>query len=162
MIRTSILTLLLITFSFVAGAQCMIKQNDSNSGYITYYIDPELVAQTNDMGIAMSVQMVGDKHYLAITYQFAGKAEPVEEKVAITLKSGYTIELDMYTMEVANAAGVELCMAVFHLEETQVKYLKSSPMVSLDFSLQKSQVKKHIEVSENANVLIRQLKCFGK
>ena len=155
----------ILLFSVVLGiraeAQCYIKSTDQSSGHITYYLDPELIAQTDQFGMAMSVQMVGNKYYLTATYQFAGVAQPVEEKIALNLKNGYTIELDMYTMEVGTAAGVELCMAVFYLNADQMKFLKGSNLHSVDFRTQDGEQHK-LPVSSNPDVLVRQLKCFGR
>lgn len=154
----------MIMIAFLTGnAQCLIKQNEKQSGYITYYLDPELVAQTESMGIAMSVQMVAEKYFLSVTYQFAkSKAEPVEEKLAVNLKNGYSLELEMYSMDVVNAAGVELCIGIFKLEDAQIKYFKESPLVSIDFRLKSSDKKIQIPITESNNILIRHLKCFGK
>ena len=79
---SSIILLGIILISATASGQCFIKSTDQSQGHITYYLDPELVAQTEEMGAAVSVQMVGNKYYLAVTYQFAKRAQPVEEKVA--------------------------------------------------------------------------------
>ena len=141
-------------------AQCYIKSNDEG-GYITYYMEPELVAQTSEFGMALSVQMISDKYYLAVTYQFGGASQPVEEKIALNLKNGYSLELDMYTMEVGSAGNVELCMAVFHLEETQMNYFTKSPLSTVKFKTQDG--KSHtLTVTSSNDVLVRQLKCFRK
>ena len=159
--RVFFLLLSFMAISTWSYSQCYIKSTDQSEGYITYYLDPELVAQTQDMGIAMSVQMVGNKYYLAITYQFAKLAEPLEEKVAIELQNGYILELEMYTMQVANAGGVELTLAVFNLESDQIDYFTKSFLKSVRFNTQTG-VKNNMAVSLNHNVLVRQLKCFGQ
>jgi len=124
-------------------------------------MDPELIAQNNEFGIALSVQMVGDKHYLALTYQFANKAQPVEEKVGLELVNGYTLELSMYTMEVGNAGGVELCMAVFFIDQEHIPYFKGSNIKKVHFRTQ-DDIKHEMIVSSNADALKRQLSCFKK
>ena len=141
-------------------SQCYIKSTNQDQANITYYLDPELVAQTDEIGAAMSVQMIGGNYYLALTYQFAGKAIPVEEKVSLELLSGYTIELDMYTMQGGNAGGVELTLAVFNLGELEISYLRSSKLKTVHFRTQ-SGVKYALQVTSNPEVLMRQLKCFG-
>ena len=160
-LRIIVFSILLSGLNLSAFSQCYIKSTDQNEGYVTYYLDPELVAQTQEIGIAMSVQMIGSTYYLAITYQFARQAMPLEEKVALELKNGYILELDMYTMQGANAAGVELTLAVFNLEPEQIKYFTGSELKSVRF---KTQTGKSFEipVTSNHNVLIRQLRCFGK
>ena len=155
---TFICFLFAFTFSF---GQCYIKSTDQSDGYVTYYLDPELVAQTQEMGVALSVQMVGDQYYLAVTYQFAKMALPMEEKIALELKSGYTLELDMYTMQGTNAAGVELTLAVFFLQSEQMTYFTSSNLKAIQFKTQTGK-SFNLPVTENANILVRQLKCFGK
>ena len=160
-IRAFIFILVFTGLSATTFGQCYIKSTDQSEGHITYYLDPELVAQTSEMGIAMSVQMVGNQYYLAITYQFAKLAEPLEEKVAIELQNGYILELDMYTMQVANAGGVELTLAVFNLETDQMDYFTKSYLKSVRFNTQPG-LKHNVTVSVNHNVLVRQLKCFGK
>jgi hypothetical protein len=153
--------LIMMTLSLNLSAQCFIKSTEQNQGYVTYYMDPELIAQTDEFGIALSVQMVGDKNYLALTYQFAKTAQPVEEKVGLELTSGYIIELGMYTMEVGSAGGVELCMAVFFIEEEQMPYLKGSNLKLVHFRTQDN-VAHEMVVSSNADALKRQLMCFKK
>ena len=145
----------------VTYGQCYIKSTDANSDHITYYIDPELVAQTAEMGIAFSVQMIGENYYLAITYQFADKAVPLEEKVGIELKNGYTLELEMYTMQVANASGVELTLAVFNLRPEHMEYFTKSELEAVHFSTMEGK-KNKLSVTTNNGMLMRQLKCFGK
>lgn len=159
----SSLVILVITliFNLNLSAQCFIKSTEQGQGYVTYYMDPELIAQSNEFGIALSVQMVGDKHYLALTYQFAKKAQPVEEKVGLELLNGYTLELSMYTMEVGSAGGVELCMAVFFIEEEQIPYFKASNLKMVHFRTQDN-AKHELTVSSNADALKRQLICFRK
>ena len=80
-------TVMCIVYCQSVFAQCYIKSTDQSEGHITYYLDPELVAQSDKMGIALSVQMVGNSYYLATTYQFATNAQPVEERIALSLKS---------------------------------------------------------------------------
>lgn len=156
-----LLIIVLIGLTVNVSAQCYIKSTDQSAGHVTYYLDPELVAQTQDMGIALSVQMVGNNYYLAVTYQFASTAVPLEEKVAIELKNGYTLELEMYTMQVANASGVELTLAVFNMTDDQMKYFTQSDLAAIHFRTQKG-VEKNVPVTNNPAMLRRQLKCFGK
>ncbi|HAW52113.1 MAG TPA: hypothetical protein DCX54_07280 [Flavobacteriales bacterium] len=151
----------LMMLSLNVSAQCFIKSTEQDQGYVTYYMDPELIAQNNEFGIALSVQMVGDKHYLALTYQFAKTAQPVEEKVGLELASGYIIELGMYTMEVGSAGGVELCMAVFFIDDVQIPFLKGSNLKKVIFRTQDN-IKHEMMVSSNADALKRQLICFKK
>ena len=147
-----------ISLSF---GQCNIKSTDQSDGHITYYLDPELVAQTSDMGIAFSVQMVEDNYYLAITFQFAKLAVPLEEKVAIELQNGYTLELEMYTMQVANASGVELTLAVYNLFPDQIDFFTKSKLKAIHFkSLTAKQF--DLNITSNHEVFMRHLKCFGK
>lgn len=150
-----------LLFNSAAMAQCNIKSTDRDAAHVTYYMDPELVAQTAEMGLAFSIQMVGNNYYLAATYQFAREAVPTEEKIAIELKNGYTIELDMYTMQGGNAAGVELTLAVFNLMPEQMKYLTGSELKAVHFRTRSGE-KHSLVVTSNSNVLVRQLKCFGQ
>ncbi len=144
-----------------SNAQCFIKSTDQSQGYVTHYLDPELVAQTDKMGVALSVQSVGEKYYLTLTYQFIDRAQPMEEKVGLALTSGYTLELSMYTMEVGSANGVELCMAVYFLEDEHYPYFRSSDLKTIHVRTQDN-VKYDLPVSTNSDALKRQLKCFGK
>ena len=160
-IISSVSFLGMLLLSFTAMSQCYIKSTDQSEGHITYYLDPELVSQTNEMGAALSVQMVANKYYLAVTYQFVKQAQPVEEKIALALKNGYTLELDMYTMEVGNAGGIELCMAVFFLENEQMNYFKNSALSEIVMRTQDG-IKHNLPVTTNNDVLIRQLKCFKR
>ena len=163
MLKSKLFTIITIglALSFTGvQAQCYIKSSDQGDGNITYYIDPELVAQTDDMGVAFSVQMIANGYYLAMTVQFADKAVPLEEKVALELKNGYIIELDMYTIQVGSANGVELVAAVYFLYDEQIDYLKKSELKSIKFNTQKGK-KIEMEVSSSADVLVWQLKCFG-
>ena len=153
--------LVMMMLSLNLSAQCFIKSTEQNEGYVTYYMDPELIAQSNEFGIALSLQMVGEEHYLALTYQFAKTAQPVEEKVALEMVSGYIIELEMYTMEVGSAGGVELCMAVFFIEEEQIPFLKGSNLKMVHFRTQDN-IKHDMIVSSNPDALKRQLICFKK
>ena len=156
-----VIVLSMLVASLSVSAQCFIKSTDQSSGHITYYLDPELVAQTDQFGAAFSVQMVGSKYYLAITYQFANKAVPLEEKVGIELKNGYILELEMYTMQVGSAGGVELTMAVYNMEDDQINYFSASELSKVHFRDQNGQ-KFELPVTSNPSMLIRQLKCFGK
>ena len=144
----------------VLQAQCNIQSNEQGEGYTTYYLNPELIAQDNEFGIAMSVQSVADKYYLALTYRFARQAKPLEEKVAIELMNGYTLELEMYTMQVGNAGGVELCMAVYNIESEVIPYFKSSELKAVKFNTLEGSDHR-LPVNENAGALKRQLRCFG-
>jgi len=142
-------------------AQCFIKSTEQGQGYVTYYMDPELIAQSDEFGIALSVQMIANKLYLALTYQFGDKAQPVEEKVGLELLNGYTLELSMYTMEVGSVGGVELCMAVFFIDDEQIPYFKNSNLKNVHFRTLDN-TKHELKVSSNADALKRHLICFGK
>lgn len=160
--KSSLIAILfIICLQKASIAQCYIKSTDQSGGNITYYIDPELVAQTESIGIAISVQMVGGGYYLAVMYQFADKAEPLEEKVAIELKNGYTLELDMYTMQGGDAGGVAITAAVFNMTDEQINFFTKSELNAIHFRTQ-SGIKHDIMVTSNHKMLIRQLKCFGK
>ena len=150
-------------FGLIGGAfgQCYIKSTDQSAGYITYYLDAEIVAESDDVGIALSVQMVGNNYYLALTYRFIKNAVPLEEKVGLELESGYTFELDMYTMQVGNAAGVELTMAVYNLNPDLFNYFTSSDIKAIHSKTQTG-TSLDVPVTKNQNALKRQLKCFGK
>ena len=132
-----IIVVIILTSVSLSFGQCYIKSTDQSDGHITYYLDPELVSQTAEIGIALSVQMVGDNYYLAITYQFAKQAVPLEEKVALELQNGYTLELEMYTMQVANAQGVELTLAVFYLLPEQIDFFTKSKLSKIKFNTQR-------------------------
>ena len=160
-ITAPILLIGLMLISFGSMSQCYIKSTNQSQGHVTYYLDPELVSQSDEMGTALSVQMVANKYYLAVTYQFANQEQPVEEKIALSLQNGYTLELDMYTMEVGSAGGVELCMAVFFLESEQMNYFKNSMLAEIVMRTQDG-VKHTLPVTSNKDVLIRQLKCFKR
>ncbi len=156
-----ILFLSLVLMSNLTMAQCQVKSTTQGSDHTTYYIDPELVAQTSDMGVAISVQMIESNYYLAITYQFASRAVPLEEKVGIELANGYILELEMYTMQGMNAQGVELILAVFNMTEDHMKFFTKSDLAAIHFSPQGGQ-KKKLPVTSNKDALKRQLICFGK
>ncbi|MEQ8324135.1 MAG: hypothetical protein RIC15_08750 [Vicingaceae bacterium] len=159
--RISIFLFVLLLVSETAFSQCNIKSTEQGEGYTTYYMDPELVAQNEDFGIALSVQSVDDKYYLALTFRFAGTAQPLEEKVAMELVNGYTLEMGMYTMEVGSAQGIELCMAVFFIEDEVIPYFKTSDLKAIRFKTQDT--KSHVvKVNANPSALKRQLKCFLK
>ena len=161
--RNNLIVLLIsfISLSSSAFGQCYIKSTDKDAGYITYYLDAEIVAENSDVSIASSVQMVGNNYYLALTYRFFKKAVPLEEKVGIELQSGYTLELDMYTMQVGNASGVELTMAVYNLNPELFKYFTSSDLKAIHSKTQTG-TSLDVPVTNNQNSLKRQLKCFGK
>lgn len=144
-----------------ASAQCYIKSTDQSAGYITYYLDAEIVAENKDVGIALSVQMIGNNYYLALTYRFINKAVPLEEKVGLELANGYTLELDMYTMQVGNAGGVELTMAVYNINPDLFNYFTSSDLKAIHSKTQTG-TSLDVPVTNNQNALKRQLKCFGK
>jgi hypothetical protein len=67
----------------------------------------------------------------------------------------------MYTMQGAVAAGLELTLAVFNLEAEPMNYFTKSELKAIQFKTQTGK-SYDIPVTSNANVLIRQLKCFGK
>jgi hypothetical protein len=163
MIKNSAVIVLVIMLASVSLSygQCYIKSTDQTDGHITYYLDPELVSQTSDMGIALSVQRVGENYYLAITFQFAKQAVPLEEKVALDLENGYSLELEMYTMQVANASGVELTMAVYYLLPEQIEFFTKSKLSAIKFNSQSGQ-SYNFPITSSNEVLVRQLKCFGK
>lgn len=156
-----IVILFVLLIQNVSVAQCYIKSTDQSGGNVTYYIDPELVAQTESIGIAISVQMVGGSYYLAVMYQFVDKAQPLEEKVAIELQNGYTLELDMYTMQGGDAGGVAITAAVFNMNDEQIDFFTKSELKAIHFKTQAG-VKHDVMVTSNNKMLIRQLKCFGK
>ena len=158
--------LILIALFFLAGlsttfGQCYIKSTDQSAGYITYYLDSETIAENSDAGITLSVQMVGNNYYLALSYRFINKAEPLEEKVALELQNGYTLELDMYTMQVGNSNGMELVLAVYNLNPDLFNYFTSSDLKAVRFKTQTG-TSFDVPVTKNHNALKRQLKCFGK
>lgn len=139
-------------------AQCNIQMSQGGQG-VTYYMEPELVAQSPAVGVGFSVQTFNDAYYLAVTYQFVESAQPTEEKIAITLRNGSIYELDMYTMEVASQGGIHICAAVFFLPDELHEPLKSKEMAFVKFRTA-DEVVYHLPVSSNADVLVRHLKCF--
>ena len=145
----------------LAAAQCNIKSADNNSAHITYYMDSELLTKSTDIGLALSVQMVGNNNYLALTYKFPYKPEQLEEKVALVLVNGYTIELEMYTMQGGSAGGVLMTMAVYNLYPELYDHLTGSDLKEVRVVTQDGRTIA-IPVTVNANSLRRQLKCFGK
>lgn len=157
---TGLIFILLLSVSFSLQAQCNMQSTEQGEGNVTYYLNPELIADDSQFGIALSVQSVSDKYYLALTYKFSGMAQALEEKVSIELTSGYTLDLDMYTMEVGNAGGIELCMAVYNLESEVIPYFRASDMKTIHFKSQDGKAY-DIPVNHNADALKRQLRCFG-
>lgn len=153
--------LFILSLNNYSRAQCYIKSTAQDGGNVTYYLDPELIAQTESIGIAMSVQMVGGSYYLAVMYQFADKAQPLEEKVAIELQNGFTLELDMYTMQGGDAGGVSITAAVFNMNDEQINYFTKSELKAIHFRTQAGE-KHDVMVTSNHKMLVRQLKCFGK
>lgn len=151
-----VLISLINSFGF---AQCNVKTNNRPDGVVVKYLNPELVGKGTDCELGLSIQTTGEDFFLTTTVRYFGNPQKLIGTLKIQLSNSQSLELKLYTSELATMRKEQIGIGIFYLKDQEVQKLKSGTIKTVVFqeSTNKYQI---VTLNQNYDVAQRHLNCL--
>ena len=155
---------LILVFSFVSlegFAQCNVKTNNRSDGVTVRYLNPEFVGSGAGCELGVSISTNGTDYFFNTAVRYASTSIKSIGMLMIGLDNNQSLNLKLYTCEMASVKNSEMALGVYLLSKTDIETLKKSPIGKIIFK-ESSGRNQIVILSKNYDVALRQIKCLDK
>ena len=149
------------TNTSVPKGPCNIKTVNRNDGTTVRYLNPELIGTGNKCELGLSIQTNGLNYFMSVTVRYFTQAYKITGSLKIKLANEQSLELPIYTSELANMQNENVSLSIFYLNSNDIVKLKNSTIKTVAFQ-ESSQIYQLILLNQNSDVAMRHLNCLGK
>lgn len=154
----SIAVVLLRQFAF---AQCEIKSSYRSDGTTVQYFNAVPVGSGKNYDLGLSILFNGEAYFLNTTIRYFSSPKELVGALKIELENGNSLELDIYTSQIAQNKSDQVGLSLFYLTEQDILKLKVSDIKTIVFK-ESSNILQGVRVERNKTVLRSQIHCLQK
>lgn len=142
-----------------SSEQCNVKINNRPDGIVVKYMNPELVGKGTNCELGLSIQTTGEDYFLTTTVRYFGNPQKLIGNLKIQLSNSQSLELKLYTSELATMKNEQIGVTIFYLKEQEVQKLKNGTIKTVVFqeSTNKYQI---VTLNQNFDVAQRHINCL--
>jgi hypothetical protein len=140
---------------------CNIQTVNRLDGTTVRYLKPELVGVGSNCELGLGIQTNGSEYFLITYVRYFDQSKRIIGNLRIKLANEQTLELTLYSSELATMKNEMLGMSIFTLADSDIPKLTNSSIKLVVFR-ETGNIDQIIQLNQNFDAAKRQLKCFGK
>ena len=121
--KFNILILLMSLITLKGYSQCNVKTNNRSDGVTVKYINPEMVGKGTGCELGVSITTNGTDYYFNTTVLYFTTPVKSTGTLMIELSNNQSLNLTLYTSELATIKNSEVSANVYLLSKTDVEKL---------------------------------------
>lgn len=140
-------------------SQCNIKTIHRPDGVTVRYLNPVLLGSGTNCELGGSISENGVQYVFNTTVRYFGTSKKTKGTLMVRLDNNVSLELKMFTNELATVKNEEVSLSVFLLTKNDVAQLKKAKIITIVFKEAdgKNQI---IMINNNSDFASRQIKCL--
>lgn len=153
------LIVLLSILTIKGNSQCNVKTNNRSDGVTIRYLNPEMVGKGTGCELGVSITNNGTDYFFNTTVLYFSKSTKSIGTLMIELSDNQSLNLKLYSSELATMKNSEISASVYLLTKTDVEKLKKATIKKIIFKETggKNQI---IILSKNFDVASRHINCL--
>jgi len=94
---------------------------------------PKPVGSNTNIQVYLSIQTNSISYYLAVMVRYRNSALNMRSDFLIHLTDGHSVTLPLYSSDLVNSGGSEVCIALYEINNSQILKLKKSNIKTFVF-----------------------------